>query len=363
MKIPVKLGLRSYPVILTNRAFDSFPSQLKKRFPDSRFAFVTNATLARLYCRVISSWKKKLSFEMLAIPDGERYKTVETWSSVLDFLLKSHLDRKSVVLALGGGVVGDIAGFAAASFLRGVSYVQIPTTLLAIVDSSVGGKTGVNHRLGKNLIGAFFQPSLVWMDMAFLKTLPRREFVAGYAELFKYAFIGGRSMFDFVKKHHLRLLEGERSVLTKGIRRAVEIKAAVVESDEKETSGRRELLNFGHTFAHAIERVAGYKGILHGEAVMLGIKCACDLGVRTGTVPSSCFALYAAMTRGLPNMRLPFVPRPQELYAAMFTDKKARAGKLVFVLPEKPGESVCVRDVRKEQVLATLRNVLVNPGT
>jgi 3-dehydroquinate synthase len=309
-----------------------------------------------LYGPLIGSWKKKLSVDAYAIPDGEKYKTIKTWSSVLDFLLKSGLDRKSVVIALGGGVAGDIVGFAAASFLRGVLCVQVPTTLLAMVDSSVGGKTGVNHRLGKNLIGAFFQPSLVWIDTAFLETLPKRELVAGYAELFKYAFIGGRSMFDFVRRNHLALLDGKRSVLIKGIRRSVEIKAAVVESDEKETSGCRELLNFGHTFAHAIERV------LHGEAVMLGIKCACDLGVRAGTVPSSCFAPYASMTRGLPKIRLPFAPRPKELYEAMFTDKKVRVGKLVFVLPGKPGDSLLVRDVGKEQVLATLRNVLVNPG-
>jgi 3-dehydroquinate synthase len=362
MQINVKLGPRSYPVIFNHRAFDSFPSQLRKRFPNSRFVLITNSTIARLYGPLIGSWKKKLSFNVYTIPDGEKYKTTKIWSSVLDFLLKSGLDRKSVVIALGGGVVGDIVGFAASAFLRGVAHIQIPTTLLAMVDSSVGGKTGVNHRLGKNLIGAFHQPSLVWIDTAFLETLPKREFAAGYAELFKYAFIGGRSMFDFIRGNHSALQDGKRSVLIKGVRRAVEIKAAVVESDEREISGCRELLNFGHTFAHAIERVAGYKGILHGEAVILGIKCACDLGVRAGTVPSSCFALYASMTRGLPKIRLPFTPHPAELYGAMFTDKKVRAGKLVFVLPGKPGESLLVWDVVKEQVLATLRNVLVNTG-
>jgi|WetSurMetagenome_2_1015567.scaffolds.fasta_scaffold00168_9 3-dehydroquinate synthase len=361
MQINVNLGPRSYPIVLNRHAFGSFPQQLKKRFPSSKFALVTNTTIARLYGKVISSWGKKLSCEVFAIPDGEKYKTVKTWLSVLDFLLKSGFDRKSVVIALGGGVVGDIAGFAAASFLRGVSYVQVPTTLLAMVDSSVGGKTGVNHKLGKNLIGAFYQPSLVWLDTAFLDTLPRREFVAGYAELFKYAFIGGRAMFEFIHDNNRDLLAGKPPVVVEGIRRSVQIKASVVENDEKETSGLRELLNFGHTFGHAVERVARYRGILHGEAVMLGIKCAIDLGVRTGTVPASGVKRYESLVQSLPAVRLPFAPRAEELYEAMFTDKKVRSGKPAFVLPGKPGSSFVARDVAKEAVIATLRRVLSRP--
>lgn len=358
MKITVHLGSRSYPIILDNNVFNSFPVKIREKFPKNRIAIVTNTTIARLYRPVIASWKKKLSCEVFAIPDGEKYKTLATWNSVLDFLLKSKQDRKSIVVALGGGVVGDIVGFAAASFLRGVSYVQIPTTLLAMVDSSVGGKTGVNHALGKNLIGAFHQPSLVWLDTAFLKTLPCREFLAGYAELFKYAFIGGRGMFDFVAKNHEKMITGDKSVLLEGIRRSVEIKAAIVESDEKEESGRRALLNFGHTFAHAIERFYNFRQVLHGEAVFAGMRCACGLGMRMGLVPAASRITIAAMCKKLPWISLPSLPDAHRLYKAMFTDKKMRDGKLAFVLPVGPGTSMIKRDVPKKDVLKTLRAVL-----
>jgi 3-dehydroquinate synthase len=358
MKITVHLGPRSYNIIIDHDAFASFPAQLKKRFPDSRFVLVTNTTIAGLYRETISIWKKKLCFESCVIADGERYKTVATWNSILDFFLKAKLDRKSVVCALGGGVVGDIAGFAAASFLRGVPYVQIPTTLLAMVDSSVGGKTGVNHRLGKNLIGAFHQPSLVWLDTAFLDTLPRRQFIAGYAELFKYAFIGGRGMFDFVARNHEAMLSGSSKHMLEGIKRSVEIKAVIVEHDEKEQSGRRALLNFGHTFAHAIERFYNFRQVLHGEAVIVGMRCACDLGMRTGSIPLSSRGLYSSLLRKLPEIRLPSAPDAQELYCAMFTDKKMQGGKLTFVLPAGPGASVVTRDVPEKAVIETLRKVL-----
>jgi 3-dehydroquinate synthase len=358
MQITVHLGSRSYPIILNNNAFNSFPAQLKKQFPDRKLALVTNTTIARLYRPVISSWKKKLTFETFIIPDGEKYKTVATWNSVLDFLLKSKLDRKSIVVALGGGVVGDIAGFAAASFLRGVAYVQVPTTLLAMVDSGVGGKTGVNHALGKNLIGAFHQPSLVWLDTAFLETLPCREFIAGYAELFKYAFVGGRGMLDFVGKNHDKMIAGDRKALLEGIRRSVAIKAGIVESDEREESGRRALLNFGHTFAHAIERFYNFKQVLHGEAVLLGMQCACDLGMRMGLVPAASQKTFAALCAKLPPVSLPSRPDAGRLYRAMFTDKKMQAGKLAFVLPAGPGASVITRDVPEKEVLKTLRAVL-----
>jgi 3-dehydroquinate synthase len=361
MQVTVNLGPRSYPIILDNNSFNSFPALVRKRFPDNKLVLVTNSTIARLYNAAISSWKKKLSLETFVIPDGEKYKTIKTWNLVLDFLLKSKLDRKSVVCALGGGVVGDIVGFAASSFLRGVRYMQVPTTLLAMVDSSVGGKTGVNHVLGKNLIGAFHQPSLVWMDTTFLKTLPQREFIAGYGELFKYAFVGGRGMFDFVVGGHEKMIAGDSQCLLDGIERSVKIKAAIVESDEREESGRRALLNFGHTFAHAIERVCNFKGVLHGEAVIIGMRCACDLGMRIGTVPATSRGLYTSFINKLPEVRLPFAPGTQDLYDAMFTDKKMHAGKLTFVLPEKPGVSVLVRDVEKKAVKETLRSVLEKP--
>jgi 3-dehydroquinate synthase len=357
MQITVKLGPRSYPVFLEDNAHASFANHLKELFPKSRFALVTNTTIAGLYQEIISKWEEELSLVKFVLPDGEKYKTLEIWSSVLDFLLKSALDRKSVVCALGGGVVGDIVGFASAAFLRGVACVQIPTTLLAMVDSSVGGKTGVNHALGKNLIGAFHQPSLVWMDASFLDTLPDKQFVAGYAELFKYAFIGGKDMFEFVSARHDKMIARERLSLLEGMQRSVEIKAAIVESDEKEMSGRRALLNFGHTFAHAIERLFNFDRVLHGEAVFIGMKCACDLGARIGTIPPSAVHSYTALLARLPAIALPSQPDADSIYNAMFTDKKMAAGKLTFVLPKQPGTSVLMTEVPEKAVLETLRAV------
>jgi 3-dehydroquinate synthase len=291
------------------------------------------------------------------IPDGERHKTTDTWRGILDTLLEARLDRHSVVIAFGGGVVGDITGFAAAAFLRGVDYVQVPTTLLAMVDSSVGGKTGVNHPCGKNLIGAFHQPCMVWVDLAYLDTLPRREFIAGYAELFKNAFIGGPDMFAFVRETHQDLIAAKPDALAEGVERSIRIKAGVVQEDEHE-SGRRALLNFGHTFAHALEQTFHYEGILHGEAVLWGMACACDLGKRIGTVPPAARAEMDELIGRMPLPALEGVSDAETLYEAMFSDKKARGGTLRFVLPAEPGVSVVRADVPKSAVLETLRTVI-----
>jgi 3-dehydroquinate synthase len=362
MEITVNLEDRSYPVILEHNASDSFPIHLRKRFPKSRFALVTNTTLAITYKEILVEWEKELSMVKFVLPDGEQYKNVETWNSVIDFLIKSGLDRKSVVCAFGGGVVGDIAGFAASSFLRGVSFVQIPTTLLAMVDSSVGGKTGVNHSLGKNLIGAFHQPSLVWLDTGFLSTLPARDFTAGYAELFKYAFIGGQEMFDFVVHHHEVMYQKDMNALTEGIRRSLEIKARIVEADEHEERGTRAFLNFGHTFAHALERFYNFDKVLHGEAVLFGLKCACDLGKRVGSIPAAFWPNYEEIIGKCPVAALPETsasrPGAEALYTAMFTDKKMIGGQLAFVLPTTPGSSILSLEVPKHAVIETLESIL-----
>jgi 3-dehydroquinate synthase len=361
MEITVNLGERSYPVMVKNDASREFPLALKKRFPQSRIALITNTTIAGIYKDMLSAWKKELSLATFVLPDGEQYKTVETWNSVIDFLIKSGLDRKSVVCALGGGVVGDIVGFAASSFLRGVTLIQIPTTLLAMVDSSVGGKTGVNHSLGKNLIGAFHQPSFVWLDTAFLTTLPEREFFAGYAELLKYAFIGGKDMFDFVNTNNAAMIAKNKDALREGIQRSVSIKARVVEADEREESGTRAFLNFGHTFAHAVERFYNFEQVLHGEAVLFGLRCACDLGKRLGTIPSAAQSAYNDLIEKFPVFSLPKTdPRPDAgaLYDAMFTDKKMAGGKLTFVLPSVPGNSMLSQDVPETAILETLKTVL-----
>lgn len=353
----VNLGDRSYPIHFGERISGEFASVCKSLFPASAFALVTNETLATLYKSTIAQWKEEMPITTVIIPDGEKFKTVSTWEKVLSVLLDARMDRTAVVCAFGGGVVGDITGFAAACFLRGVRYVQIPTTLLAMVDSGVGGKTGVNHPAGKNLIGAFHQPSLVWVDTAFLDTLPHREFIAGYAEVFKYAFVGGGDMFQFVNTMSGRLLDRNKGPLLEGIKRSIAIKARVVEQDEKEESGARAILNFGHTFAHAIERFYNFDGILHGEAVLLGILCACDLGVRIGSVPSGAHIVYDEILQKLPRVQLPSSPDITALYNGMFSDKKTVQGRLNFVVPTTPGNAALKSGVTREAVLEALHAV------
>jgi 3-dehydroquinate synthase len=355
MKLTVHLGPRSYPVILGRNTASALPARLKAMFPKSRFGLVTNTTLEKIYRKQIAQWKKKLDLTVHVMPDGERYKTVETWSGILDTFLKTKFERSSVLIAFGGGVVGDVAGFAAATMLRGITCVQVPTTLLAMVDSSVGGKTGLDHACGKNLIGAFHQPGLVWMDTAFLNTLSRREYLAGLAELFKYAFIGGKEMFDFVSRNSRKLLAGDDRTLGEGIRRSIEIKAHIVEQDERETGGRRMLLNAGHTFAHALEKCTGFKKLLHGEAVWLGMACACELGRLIGTIPASELSAYDALLAAVSRPKLQRVPSVNALYRAMFFDKKVAGGKLRFVVPAERGRAVIKRDVPGEAVRKALQ--------
>jgi 3-dehydroquinate synthase len=356
-KLMVNLGDRSYPIHFGVGMTGKFGAACRSLFPANSFALVTNTTLAALYKSTLSQWEAQLGIKTITIPDGEKHKTISTWESVLSALLEAKLDRSAVVIAFGGGVVGDITGFAAACYLRGVRYVQVPTTLLAMVDSSVGGKTGVNHPVGKNLIGAFHQPSLVWVDTDFLDTLPRKEFIAGYAELFKYAFIGGGDMFEFVNSVHDRMIARESDALVEGIKRCITIKARVVEQDEKEESGMRAVLNFGHTFAHSIERFYGFGGIMHGEAVMLGILCACDLGKRTGFIASGTQAAFDEILQKLPCIELPSTPDIPAFYNGMFSDKKNLQGKITFVVPTTPGTVSLKNDIAHKAVLETLHAV------
>jgi 3-dehydroquinate synthase len=357
MQLTVNLGPRSYPIILENGAASALPAALRKTFPKSRFALITNETVAGLYRNLIAEWKEALGGVVHEMPDGERFKTIGTWSGILDFLLVSKLERSSIVVALGGGVVGDVTGFAAASFLRGVGYVQVPTTLLAMVDSSVGGKTAVDHSLGKNLIGAFHQPKMVYVDSSFLSTLPDREFTSGYAELFKYGFIGGREMFDFVRVNHQAMVEKNMPVLLDGIRRSIEVKAGVVEKDEFETSGIRALLNFGHTFAHGLERYFNFEKVLHGEAVWWGMHCALACAKRFGTLKDESTHGFDAMGALMPKPPLPEKPDPTGLYDMMFTDKKVIDGRLRLVLPTSPGVSEVKSGIGSDIVKSVIAEV------
>src|SRR6202790_222744 len=296
--------------------------------------------------------------------DAETKKNMRTVELICRKLTRAGADRKSLIVAVGGGVVGDVAGFVAASYLRGVALVQIPTTLVAQVDSSIGGKTGVNLPEGKNLVGAFYPPKLVLVDPRALATLPAREFRGGLAEVIKYGVIADPLLFAFLESSMERILRRDPSALLHIIRRSIEIKARVVSSDEKE-SGRREILNFGHTFGHALESTTGYKRFQHGEAIAWGMMCAALLGHETvGTPPDEVSRLVALIRQIGPLPAWPTGISPQKLLAAMRSDKKARSGKLRFVLSAKVGSASTYDSASEKTVSIILRvapNALLNP--
>jgi 3-dehydroquinate synthase len=350
VELTVNLAPRSYPIVLDRGIAAALPLRLKKEFPKSKFGLVTNTTIAKLYGDLIGQWERDLGCTVHYMPDGERYKTLETWGAIFDTFLPAKFERSSVIIALGGGVVGDVAGFAAATLMRGVACVQVPTTLLAMVDSSVGGKTAVDHAAGKNLIGAFHQPSLVWIDTAFLDTLPPREYGAGCAELLKYGFIGGPDLFDFIAVSGQSILGGKPAELLEGLRHSIAVKAGVVERDEYETKGERALLNFGHTFAHALEKYFGFDRLLHGEAVWWGMRCAVELGRRIGTIPEASVARYEALMEFFPRPPLPAAPPAEDLVRAMQFDKKVASGAVAFVVPTEPGYAIVKNNVPASMV-------------
>ena len=273
-------GERSYPILLGNGLLGT--PDLLEPYTGNQALVVTNAAVAGLYLpRAQRSLVSVEHVDVVEIGDGEMFKTLDTYATILDTLIDKRHNRSTTVVALGGGVVGDVAGFAAATYQRGVGLVQIPTTLLALVDSSVGGKTAVNHPAGKNLIGAFYQPRVVVADVGVLATLPEREFRAGLAEVVKYGIIADAAFFAWLESHMDDLLGRDPASLVHAIRRSCEIKAQVVADDERE-QGRRMILNFGHTFGHAIEAVTAYERFLHGEAVAAGMAMAMNLSVRLG---------------------------------------------------------------------------------
>jgi 3-dehydroquinate synthase len=286
--------------------------------------------------------------------DGEPQKNMRSVESLCRALTRAGADRRALIVAVGGGVVGDVAGFVAASYLRGVGLVHVPTTLVAQVDSSVGGKTGVNLPEGKNLVGAFYPPRLVMVDYDLLRSLPEREYRSGLAEVIKYGVIADRKLFGFLEKNMEKVLRRDRGALEYLIPRCVEIKALVVSRDEHE-AGLREILNFGHTFGHALESVTRYKRFKHGEAVAWGMMCAALLGHEIGMMAADEVARVVALVRRIGP--LPAWPRvtPRALMEAMRADKKTQAGKLRFVLPRRIGEAKSVDGVAAEAVESVLR--------
>ncbi|KGH31883.1 3-dehydroquinate synthase [Comamonas testosteroni] len=342
--VHIDLGERSYPIVIAEGLLAQ--SSTWQALPKAAAALVvTNDVVAPLY---LSALKQALSGQYaqvheVVLPDGEAHKDWQTLNLIFDALLQHGCDRKTVLFALGGGVVGDMTGFAAASYMRGVPFVQVPTTLLSQVDSSVGGKTAINHPLGKNMIGAFYQPQLVLCDLATLDTLPERELSAGLGEIIKYGPIADMQFFDWLERNMDGLLHRDRDLLAHAVKRSVEIKAWVVGQDEKE-AGLRAILNFGHTFGHAIEAGMGYGNWLHGEGVAAGMVMAAELSQRLGLVEASFVSRLRKLIEraGLPVRAavIDVQDNAGRYLELMRVDKKSEAGEIRFVLIDGPGKAV-----------------------
>ena len=346
---------RGYPILLGDGVLGE--GGLLAPFVGRQALVVTNPTVARLLLPALQRSLPPTALDVVRIGDGERFKTLATYAEVIDRLVAKGHNRDTTVLALGGGVVGDVAGFAAATYQRGVGFVQVPTTLLALVDSAVGGKTGVNHPGGKNLVGAFHQPRAVVADVATLGTLPSREFGAGLAEVVKYGVIADAGFFAWLEGNAADLLARDASALLHAVRRCCEIKAEVVAADEREQGGRA-ILNFGHTFGHAIEAATGYRRFRHGEAVAIGMAMAMELSVRLGRAKPA----DAERVRNLlAALRLP--TQVDDLAAAplreaMGMDKKVRGGQLRFVVCDGLGACSLTADAPEGAIGAAIASGL-----
>ena len=350
--LSVELGDRSYPIYI-GEGLLSQPELLLSHISGCQVLVVTNETVAPLYLNFVREHLSDLQYSEVILPDGEQYKSLEVLTRIYDQLLADKHNRSTTLIALGGGVVGDMTGFAAASYQRGVNFIQIPTTLLSQVDSSVGGKTGVNHPLGKNMIGAFHQPQCVIADTRTLQSLPARELSAGIAEVIKYGLICDARFFKWLEVHMEDLLALDPTTVTEAIYRSCENKAKVVASDERE-SGIRAILNLGHTFGHAIETEQGYGNWLHGEAVSAGTALALDLSKRLGWISAEAVGAGKAL---LQRAQLPVRPPAmscERFLLLMAVDKKVLDGRLRLVLLKQIGEAVVTSDVSENDVLAVL---------
>jgi 3-dehydroquinate synthase len=355
-RLRVELADRSYDIAIGTGTLDALGDAVRGLSPSPRLALVSNPTVHALYGPRVRDSLTRAGFAVheVTVPDGEQYKTLLWTEKMLTELLRSRLDRRSVLVALGGGVIGDMAGFAAALYMRGIRFVQVPTTLLAQVDSSVGGKTGVNHPLGKNMIGAFWQPSLVWVDLETLRSLPPRQFRAGMAEVIKYGVIRDEAFFRFLGEHEKDVSALEPEALAHLVRRSCEIKAEVVSRDERE-AGLRAILNYGHTIGHAVETATGYGAYLHGEAVAIGM---CAEARLAEAVKVAAEKVHERVRRLVELYGLPAeVPEGLEaaaLLEAMHLDKKALSGEMRFILPVRVGTVRVNEPVPAEAVQALL---------
>jgi len=350
--LDVNLSKHSYPIYIGSNILNN--ALVTKHIIGKQVAIITNTTVADLYLNKLKNILSDFEVTEAILPDGESYKNWQTLHTIFDVLLKNKCERSVTIIALGGGVVGDMAGFAASCYLRGVNFIQVPTTLLSQVDSSVGGKTGVNHPLGKNMLGSFYQPQAVIIDIDTLNTLPKREISAGLAEVIKYGLIADANFFDWLRSNIDLLLNLEQKTLIYAINHSCSLKAQIVGEDERET-GIRAILNLGHTFGHAIETYQGYGVWLHGEAVAVGMVMALQMGVFLSKISNSDFLKVVDL---LTRASLPVIP-PANMTAEIFMqymsqDKKISNGKLRLVLLEKIGSAYMSDNYAKELLVETL---------
>jgi 3-dehydroquinate synthase len=360
-RVAVALGARGYDILIGQGILAQAGALIDNVLRGRRVAIVTDDNVARLHLQVLQASLTKADIDCTAIvlPPGEATKSYTALATLCDRLLLANIERSDLVIAFGGGVIGDLSGFAAAILRRGVDFAQIPTTLLAQVDSSVGGKTGINSPLGKNLVGAFHQPRLVLADLDLLDTLPEREFAAGYAEVAKYGLLGDSAFFEWLEENVEAIFAGDAALRLHAVKTSCEAKAKIVAEDETET-GVRALLNLGHTFGHALEAATGYSDrLLHGEAIAIGMVQAFRFSEWLGHCAGGTADRVASHldTAGLPVSTLQIPggpPAPRDLVAIMRQDKKAMAGKMTFILARDIGKAFIARDVRESDVLAFL---------
>jgi 3-dehydroquinate synthase len=352
-KVAVQLGLRSYPILIAPALCQSAAEQpeLAPLWGYKKVAIISNPVVAALYLDKVRALFGAAEVSEYLLPDGEAYKTLQSFEQVNSFLLEQKFPRDGLLVALGGGVIGDLTGFVAACYQRGVDFVQIPTTLLSQVDSSVGGKTAVNHPLGKNMIGAFKQPQAVLIDTNMLQSLPPREFAAGMAEVIKYGLLGDAAFLQWLIAHQVQIQAKQEPALSQMIRHCCQMKADIVSRDETE-QGERALLNLGHTFGHAIEAWLGYGSWLHGEAVAVGMLMAAQLSAARGWIE---VADVDAIRNLLLAVQLPVTPPSgmtiQHFMPYMKTDKKVKAGQMRFILLQQCGRAIIVDDVTEQELI------------
>lgn len=350
--LSVSLGERSYPIFIGQNLLSS--SNLYSPYIRGRqVCIVTNETVAPIYLHALKNALADFNVSQVILPDGESHKNLSVLNQIFTALLTEKHNRTTTLIALGGGVVGDMTGFAAACYQRGVNFIQIPTTLLSMVDSSVGGKTGVNHPMGKNMIGAFYQPQTVIADISLLQSLPQREVSAGLAEVIKYGLICDYDFFEWLEQNIDLLMQGDQAALSYAVMRSCANKADVVAQDEHE-GGIRAILNFGHTFGHAIETAQGYGNWLHGEAVATGMVMAADLSMRRGDLTGEDLdRIISLLLRAKLPTRAPEDMTPEQFVDLMGVDKKVLDGRLRLVLLESLGKAIVTSDINTDLLMET----------